>query len=247
MTLGTVLDFHRDDWWPEAARRVFLDSEALRADAWIESLLQDEPYRSAVAELEAFIRAHRVIGYHCTKEPAPGFYERQGLRILDLNRQQSEFLELHGHHFSAAEVVDMRCRWADYFGKQQAAARSGKVWFCLAHNQVVGSGTDRLFSLFGGEAVYMPLAGVPPLVEKLRAIGRPVVIEVSLVPDELRVFSPIAFAFNAISLAHRRRKPTAPLAGYEGYVSGDIEPSRILRVTPQAEFFDTYGNLYAPY
>ncbi|MCR4277563.1 MAG: hypothetical protein NUV85_00935 [Candidatus Berkelbacteria bacterium] len=207
----------------------------------MESLIELEPFRSIADDLEEFISQHSVIGYHCTKEPESGYFEMSGLRVLDRQRQQTEFLERFGHRFSEEELSQIQQDWNAFFPGQQDGCRNGTLWFCLAPDQVIDSGTERFFTYFGGEAVYAPITQRPSIEEKLRAIGNPVVVEVSIAPRELQTFSRVPFAINALSLFHRRLNPEAFVHGREGYLKRSVEPSEIIRVRPQPSFFAAYA------
>jgi len=211
--------------------------DALLANEYMESLIESEPFFSIAEELEAFIRQHKVVGYHCTKEPQPEFFKTHGLRVLNRASHQAEFIERFGSHFSAEELTQIQESWSAYFEGQQDRCRNGLLWFCLAPDQVVGSGTERFFAYIGGEAVYVPITHHTSIEKKLRAIGSPVVVEVAIDPKELHTFSHVPFAINTLSLFHQRQNLAAYIHGREGYMVRHIEPTEIVRVTSQPSFF----------
>ena len=238
-----LLALDRTDWWPAEIRaRVESMRDALLETEYMESLIESEPFSSIADELEAFIRQHRVLGYHCTKEPHSGFFETHGLRVLDRESHQTEFLEKFGSRFLAEEVAQMQEDWNAYFKGQQDSCRNGRLWFCLAPDQVVGSGAERFFTYIGGEAVYVPITRHQSIEGKLRAIGNPVLVEASIVPEELHTFFRVPFAINTLSLFHQRQNREAFIHGCEGYLVRDVAPAEILRVTPQPSFLGAHAN-----
>lgn len=139
----------------------------------------------------------------------------------------------------------MKSAWASYFPGLQDRGRNGLLWFCLAPDQVVGDGTERLFEYFGGEAIYMPLVQVTTVAAKLRAMGDPVIVEIAIAPNELHTFSEHPFATNSLSLYHRRVNRNACIHAREGYLTRDVSPNEIVRVVKRAMFFSEYAH-YVP-
>ena len=144
--------------------------------------------------------------------------------------------------FVPDEIAQIQKEWENYFPGPQERGRDGRVWFCLAPNQVVDRGTDKFFRYFGGEAIYMPVTCHASIARKLEAIGRPVVVEVSINPKELRAFGDFPFALNALSLFHRSKNPNAHIHSSEGYLERNVLPDEVLRVSPKDEFFNAYSD-----
>ena len=230
------------DWWPpEIMERAMARRELLHAVPFTDEVYGLEPFRSVLEDLEAYIGTQRIIGYHCTKEPEPGFFEAQGLRTLDRKNHQAEFLKDHRWRFTDSEITEIHHAWVSYFSGQQEVSRNGKIWFCLAPHQVVDGGADNLLTYFGGEAVYMPFRDGTPVAEKLSAIGNSVVVEAAIVPADLTTFTNNALAKNSLHVLHWTLNPEVSLAGYEGFVSRAVLPEEILQVTPMDSFFFTYS------
>lgn len=230
-----------DDWPSSITRRLETHQGMLLSSEFMENLISSQPFRGIAEDLERFIRENRVVGYHCTKEAEPGFFEKNGLRVLNRKQHQTEFLVQYSHLFSPEELTQIQQDWEDYFPGPQDSGRNGLVWFCLAPDQVVGHGTGRLFRYFGGEAIYMPLTRRPSIAAKLEAIGNPVIVEASIDPNELHTFCELPFALNALSLFHRTKNPEAYIHSREGFLERNVSPDEVLQVTPKDVFFDTYS------
>lgn len=241
-----LLRLNKDDWWPSRIReRLVSQNNVLLLNEHMEGLIELEPFRAIAEELESFIAKHRVVGYHCTRALEPSYFELHGLRVLERQQHQAEFLERFGAYFSLEERHQMQQDWDAYYPGQQDRCRNGMLWFCLAPDQVVGSGADRLFTYFGGEAIYVPIAQRPSIAEKLRAIGKPVVVEVSINPQELYTFSRFPFAIYALSLFHRRKNPNACIHGREGYLKRNVVPDEIVSVIPRDSFCAAHLERYS--
>jgi len=236
-----ILRIDTDDWWSSSLKdRLEAQRDTLLQNEYMEALIESEPFRSIADELINFIRKHRILAYHCTKEPQPHFFAASGLRILDRGKHQADFLDRYQSLFTPTELNQIQSDWAEYFTGEQDGGRNGRLWFCLAPDQVADSGTESFFTYFGGEAIYMPLIHRPALATKLSAIGSPVVVETSIDPNELEAFSEVSLAINTMSLFHRRANPRACIHGSEGYVSCNVTPSEIVRVTPRELFLQSW-------
>lgn len=223
---------------PQALRQK-LDDEisVLQSEDFMETLTAQEPFRSIALQLEAFIRGNTIIGYHCTREPSSGFFLQNGLLALNREAHQAEFLATYGTDFSQAEIDAMRRAWTSYFSGHQDQGRNGLLWFCLTSYLVVNGGTECFFEYFGGEAIHMPLDDMPKVMEKLRRIGHPTVVEAAIDPNELITSGEFPLALNALSHYHRLTNPSAYIHSREGHLTRNIRPDEILRVVPQQDFF----------
>jgi len=241
-----LIQLEKSNWWPqETLDQVIAHQDALLSCNFMENLIKVEPFRTIANELDIFIRKNRLLVYHCTKEPEEGYFQSQGLRILDLDQKQSEFLRRFGARFTSQELAELQEAWSSYFKGAQRTSRNGKIWFCFAPDQVVDeSGTKYLFAYFGGEAVSMPIRDGISIAEKLRAIGAPVVVETSVDPNDIHTFSQVPFAINSLSIFHQSVNPEATIHGREGYLSRNVSPSEIVAVTPKDRFFSTHSSNY---
>lgn len=187
--------------------------------------------RHICERLEVHLRAQRIHGYHCTKEPAPGHFAKHGLRATNVAQQHTDFLAMHGHHFTDVEIAEIRRRWADWFAHdQQRLGREGMVWACLSRSLVRTSGTERFFRYFGGEVVYMPLTGDGSIFEaKLADIGAPMVVEVSIPGAEMNT---CMLGLCALGEYHVGIRNDARTHEVECFIRRDLLPEEVISVTP---------------
>jgi hypothetical protein len=191
-----------------------------------------------VADLEEHLRTQSVRAYHCTREASPGFFQTQGLRLTDLPRHHSQFLNGHGPTFTPEERQALLDGWERNFHQNQAIlnARNGKVWMCLSRHSIENDGTAKFFTYFGGEAIYWPFLGHAheAIAEKLRNIGTPVVVELAVPAADLICFS--GLARYVLTCHHRRLNPAAHREEAEAHIKRSVTASEVLEVTPLARF-----------
>ncbi|MDP3626980.1 MAG: hypothetical protein Q8S12_10300 [Hydrogenophaga sp.] len=211
------------------ARLRELDSIFL-ANTYVDSIAADPRVRPLVTELEEHLRVQPVRGYHCTREPCPGHFAREGLRLTDVEAHQREFLQNFGHLFTASELQDMQKAWTNYFvGEHQVRGRNGRLWFCLTEKTARSDGTQVFFEHFGGEAIFMPLKRHPTIAAKLGTIGTPVIVEVRLVPEAPSRHRSLALPL--LSAYHRTRRADANSGEAETYIERPLAACDVLSVT----------------
>lgn len=197
----------------------------------VDSVAADPRIRPLVAELDYYLRQLPVRAYHCTREPRPGHFAREGLRLTDVRAHQKAFLSAFGDQFTSTERQDMQTAWQNYFeDTDQIRWRNGRLWFCLTAATARSDGTEVFFKHFGGEAVFMPLKGHPTIAAKLGAIGSPVIVEVQLLPGVSSKYS--SFALPLLSTYHLTRRPDAHPWLSETFIQQSISPKDILSITP---------------
>lgn len=131
-------------------------------------------------KLNEHLKSELVSAFHCTREPVAGWFSTEGLRKLDIGFHQKWFLSKYGSRFNCAELIEIQEAWKKYFGapSNQKMGREGRLWFCFMP-EMVAHGCENFFRFVGGEAIYKAIEN-PIIKAKLECIGRPVVVEVSL-------------------------------------------------------------------
>jgi hypothetical protein len=202
---------------------------------FLETVLENQSVRTIANDLEAYLKQRRIYGYHCTKEPSPGFFETRGLRPTDVQAHQAEFLATYGDKFTSNEIAEIKAAWEDYFKRHgQRMLRDGYVWACLSRSLVKTSGTETFFRFFGGESIFMPLIQNSSIASKLEAIGRPVVVEVALPGNVLKAGYEMSLA--VLSRHHATIRPDAHPYDSEARLKQAVPPEDIIRVTLLSEF-----------
>lgn len=220
---------------PTGIREALERHDALLARTeFLDSIIRGPELGPIAEALSHHLRQQRIYGYHCTREPTPGYFAAHGLRPTSLDEHQDEFLRLFGHRFTAEELTYMRKQWTDYFDATQRRARQGRVWACLSRALVRSHGTKPFFAGFGGEAIYMPLADNSSAMQKLAGLGQPVVVEVAFPGDSLRTYSDMAWA--VLSSYHLQLNPNAHAIESEACYEASVPPEDVIQVVPFDQF-----------
>ncbi|MFG6432562.1 hypothetical protein [Roseateles sp. LYH14W] len=220
---------------PKALRQALnAHDREMRATRDTESLIRGGPLDAIADALSEHLCAQRIHGYHCTREPEPGYFKRHGLRATNLRAHQDEFLHSLGHHFTDNEQSYMRKQWAAYFDAGQVKSREGKVWACLTRSLAVSHGTKPFFRAYGGEAIHMPLADDSSVIEKLKTLGEPVIVEVALPGDAIRTYCDMAWC--ALNYHHRRINPDAYPMDSEAWLGSSVRQNDVLDVVKLQDF-----------
>lgn len=215
---------------PEFSARLQRFDSVFRRCEYADSLTDDAGVKAVADDLEKFLRGQAVIGYHCTREPASGYFQQHGLRLLDLEAHQGEFLSRFGSHFTSAEVAEIRDAWQKHFVVgRQAKHREGMLWFCLTKATAYSQGAEVFLKFFGGEAVFMPLKRHATVAEKLGQLGTPAVVSVRLPPGAPSPHRSLALPL--ISAYHRMRRPDAFPYLAETNIRNSVPPGDVLAVT----------------
>lgn len=214
-------------------RRFASELEALR-DLFAQTTCFDEICRDirvkAVSDdLDRYLRQLSIRAYHCTREPVPGFFATNGLRLTNLDQHQKAFIKQHGHRFSDSEIEHMHEAWHQYFHvENRFTCRDNNLWFCLTRATCESDGVDPFLQLFGGEAIHKPLQDHPTISAKLQKIGQPVIVAVRLPPNSTASCHPLAK--HVINAWHRTiRADVEPTEG-ETFIHCPIPPRDILEV-----------------
>ena len=197
--------------------------------------IEGEPWFERVAcALEEVAARRDVVAFHCCRQAAPGEIASRGLRVLEGNGDlhRAEFLDRFGHLFTETDREQIRRDfdqvWAD---GNFSRGRQGKICFALAHPRHWGGGADDLLGIYGGEAIYGTWGRVGPIVDRLRMIGAPAVVQFRINVDAILTWmrKPAA-GRTALWAWHRRFRPDVSPYWAEGYMHECVPPERILMV-----------------
>jgi hypothetical protein len=213
--------------WPLLQKANFMDD------------LLCHPEFSAIARvLDDHLLTQKMRAYHCTKQLCHGFFERRGLRPLNLAQHTSEFLGSVGPRLQPEDLRRFELTYAQWLQHPSISGREGLLWFCMSPYQVKKSGTARFFEYFGGEALYWPFSYGDPCLDVLRNLGQPVVVEVVVPAADFTTFPRYPFAQDMLSHFIRKRlNPHFQVASLEAYVKRPIGPNEIVKVHRKDTFW----------
>ena len=230
-----ILDISNHEALPTEIRSELLQFEQMfQRETYVEALYDDGTFRALASRVEDWILEQDLRVYHCTRVKSIEHALNNGLRVLDRESHQREFLMDFGDQFSDDEKAFIDAQWSAYFTSQQDRCRNGRIFFCNSRYLIKDDGTAPFFEYYGGEAVFMPLKG-SPVSSKLRTFGVPAVVEFTLRASDVLVAShPLDKAI--LSHFHQSINPEALLFGSEGHIKRDVLPIEIIRVVELKHF-----------
>ena len=233
--------------WPEDLIAALADDTVTAELEKLEYVENHDP-RGAVANVlstvDDSVKSHGIAGFHCTKEPFPGFFSERGLRVLEMETHHREVLKWLESDLSPEVLARAQDRLAGFAASDQRPGRDGKLYFCLSRTLLEDSGTDRLFTYLGGEAVYGCLWQDPEIAPVLEAKGRPVIVEAALEFPEMRPgVGQVGLGLSLVS-HHAVQSGTSPkmaLYEVETWVGQPISAERIVAVHSYDDFRTRWG------
>ena len=210
---------------------------------WVDDVYDMPEVQAIASTLVGHCYRSGLVGYHCTKEKYPGYFKKYGLALTDPQKKVDSFLDEFGGRLSDSKLREVRVCYHEWLSnKKQMKARAGKVWFCLAKNLVVESGTERFFKYYGGEIIYRPFFERDNQMEAfLEGIGLPVVVEVKLDPSTLEFFGDLNLSKAVLSYYGLAVNPSFKSYDIEGYSKVPLSPELIIEVYSKPEFFKSNG------
>lgn len=200
---------------------------------WMDNVIETGVGSAVAAELESWLSGQRISGYHCTKEPRPGYYAEKGLRVLNLRDHIDEFLQAHAARMRSQLLKGFQDHYA-WWTKSDKGHREGMIWFCMSWHLVVNDGTDRFFKYFGGEALYWPFddrtEDGQQYLRFLESIGRGVVVEVAIPGQDLIYYKEFGLARDVLSHAARAVNPEFQIDPLEGHLTRNVLPDEVIAV-----------------
>jgi hypothetical protein len=187
-----------------------------------------------LTQLQQHLLTKRIHAYHCTREPEPGYFRANGLRVVDLREHRREFVETFGHRVTNAEREELYRQLESPIERIDLDGRNGMIWACLSRSIVIDHGTEEFFTYFGGEALRKWWDAAPIILPLLASVGQPVIIEASFPASGLNSYCNLAKT--VLSQYHRTIRPDAYDHACEGFLRQPVPPQDVIAVTPMADF-----------
>lgn len=185
-------------------------------------------YESAIEGLRAKLSNYELLGYHCSRLTASEIDEiiTNGMLLLNKEMLSKRIQMLHNSGLIEAPIAERLQK------KNQADAycRAGMLWFCfstylLQRQSLVG----RLFSSWGGEALYRSHERDPETDPILRQIGIPCIVEAEISISTTRQKTTLCQMLARQSLINRKFLTREPV-GHEDCTLRPVPASSIKRI-----------------
>jgi hypothetical protein len=217
--LRRELDAHRD---------------LFEGNTFVEQVLAAHPDIPGILDrLRTHLSTKRIHAYHCTRELEAGYFQANGLRVLDIKAHRREFVERFGNRFTADEMAELRRILDKPISINESQGRNGMIWACLSRSLVV-EGTDGFFKFFGGEALHRWWDAAAIVTPVLATIGHPVIVEAAFPACDLNSYCNLAKT--VLSQYHRTIRPDAHDHACEGFLRWPVPPQDVIAVTPKDRF-----------
>jgi hypothetical protein len=158
-----------------------LKKELLSAQP-IHNITSNEKYTHIIETITEHLEQSQVIGFHHTRAE-PETISNGGLICRSGQEQRTWFLDNYGQLFSAAEIMEIKTAWDQYFTREQTSARDHRIFFTFTKIGLQTGDANRLLENFGGEAVYMPLDSLSSVSKKIKSIGVPLIVSFKIQPS----------------------------------------------------------------
>lgn len=118
-------------------------------------------------------------------------------------------------------------QWEIYFTKDQMKARDNRIFFNFTQDSLNDLRAEPALSNFGGEQVHMPIQSFRCIGDKLKKMGRPLIIKCKLNPKVINTFIENPWGQIAVSSYHRLQNPNAATIDQDGYQTVNVPPENI--------------------
>lgn len=197
-----------------------------REDRFLGELLDNNPISKIISTINDYCLTKQVFGYHYTRA-IPNEIQHNGLICRNGNNIRQSFMANFGHYFTEEEIYKITKAWSTHFNTQQHELRDGSLYFNFTTAALDGYGAEPLLSNFGGEQVYMPLQELPGISEKIKRIGRPLIVKCKLDPNRINTFYEQPWGRIAVSTYHCKINQEAHRDDQDGYQYFDVEPGNL--------------------
>jgi len=219
----------------EIVRLISPLSEQLMQSRFVDSVARTRAAQPVLARMTDYLEQTGIIGIHYTRA-VPADISASGLICATGAERRAWFLEKYADHFSHSELRAIKAAWQQFFTERQNSVRDSKVFFCLTMRALLNGGAAPLLENFGGEAINMPLVGLPRITDKIRVLGSPLIVRCGLKPSRLRGSWDHPAAVVWLSAFHTRLNPQAALYDVDVYTTSSISPEDVISVETAAEW-----------
>lgn len=207
-------------------------TDIYRSTIYLCDEIDDDPdLKETAIAINEFCIKHEVKGYHYTRA-FPDEIRTKGLLCRTGEEIRNEFLLNHADIFTGAELQEVKEIWAQYFKGNQVKARDCRVYFNATKYAMNGPGSASLLGHFGGEQIHMPLNSRPELIEKLTALGEPLLVTFKTKGDIRRALDYEGYwGTVALSTYHRMVNSEADRHDVDAFRTEAVLPCDILTLT----------------
>jgi hypothetical protein len=191
-----------------------------------EKILSSFHISNIIEDINNYCLKNQIFGYHYTRA-VPIEIQKTGLTCRKGDDIRNSFIANFGHYFTNDEIVKMKKAWFNHFDSQQKKTRDSCLFFNFTTVALEEFGAEHLLSNFGGEQVYMPIKGLKGVGDKIKNIGKPLILKCKLDPNKIKTYYERPWGRIAISTYHCRINKEAHQDDQDGYQYVDVNPVNI--------------------
>jgi hypothetical protein len=203
---------------------------------FLEEILEEKTIEKLANEINDFCMQNLIIGFHYTRAIPEDIIE-YGLTCRSGEEIRNSFLNKHSNHFTFEEIECIKNQWENYFDNRAKKSRDNRIYFNLTKTALNDNGAQPLLAHYGGEQIYMPIHNIPQIKQKIKEIGKPLILKCVLNPNNLNPFHENSYGRIVVSSYHNKINSEAIQADEDFFQSVNIPSSNI-------EILEYNGNLH---
>lgn len=169
---------------------------------------------------------HNIICHHYTRAN-PDDILQGGLKSRTGDEIRRTFLDGYGNLFSDEEKDQMKEAWS----AMPKAFRDNYIFFCLVKCPLDDFGrVAPLLTNFGGEQIYMPFKNHPTITAKLKSIGKPLIVQCRVNPQNLQNIDADDLGMAIVSSYCRRYNSRIELYDADVYQNEPVPAENIVSI-----------------
>lgn len=193
---------------------------------FLENFWDEKPINDIIIKINEHCELNTILGIHYTRA-IPEEIFKTGLTCRSGKEIRDTFMANYAYLFTEDERVKIEEYWDDYFSLESQKNRDNRLFFNFTTYALYSGEAERLLQNFGGEQIYMPIASLKNIKEKVKNIGKSLIVKCKLNPRHIHTFDENAWGKIAVSSYHRLVNPSAYQYDQDGYQYIDVEPKNI--------------------
>ena len=201
-------------------------SPVFKENISFDKLLDNNSIVSLIERINSYCLKNRIFGYHYTRA-IPTEIQKKGLVCRKGDDIRNAFITNFGNLFTADEKIEIKKSWSHHFDHRQQASRDYVLFFNFTLSGLKDGSAEPLLTNFGGEQVYMPLQELTEIRDKVKCIGKSLILRCRLDPNKINTFFENPWGRIAVSTYHCKINPEALQNDQDGYQNIDVRPEDI--------------------
>jgi len=195
--------------------------KVFKSSDFLENYEDNENINYLIFEINNFCLENKIIGFHYTNA-IENDIRNNGMIIRSGEQIRKDFVKRFYPLFNKSEQIEINEKWLKRFGKKDIEVRDNRIFFNFTKRGLKNGGAKLLLNYYGGEQVYFPIHGLPTIGEKLREIGKPMILKCTLNPNEIHTYIENPWGKIVISSYNRIVNSNAETVDQDGYQKSGV-------------------------